>query len=176
MRRFQLFSLCTASAVALAVALSVGGNAGGGEPGLGINPQGKPKDFKEGNVKSYAVWHSKKGWHLRTTTKMYEHNFRGRITVEGGTFVQVHSFQLEKTGKLADYWKLGPKRHNLTFDFKTDKGIDGVNFTLSSEAKRIRFDLYIDGKHEPMRVFIGQAGAHPPEIPFTLRAHPGRKK
>jgi hypothetical protein len=175
MRRFRLFGLCTASVVAFAIALTAGGGAQGGAPGIGINPQGKPKGFKEGNVKSYAIWHSKKGWHLRTTTRMFEHTFRGHVTVEGGTFVQVHSFQLEKEGKLADYWKLGPKRHNLTFDFKTDKGIDGINFRVSKGAKVIRFNLHIDGKHERGRVFIGAAGAHPPEIPFVLRAHPLKK-
>ncbi len=174
MRRFQLFGLCTASAFALA--LAAGGSAVGGGPGAGINPQGKPRQFKKGDVKCYAVWHSNKGWHLRTTTKAVKHHFRGQITVEGGTFATVHSFDLEKKGKLADFWKVGPKRHTMTFDFETDRGVDGVNFTVSGSAKRIRFDLRIDGRHEPSRVFIGQAGAHPPEIPFTLRAHPGRKK
>jgi hypothetical protein len=174
MRPLKLFGLCTASALALALALS-GGGAKGGAVAAGINPQGKPKNFKEGKVTGYAVWHSKKGWHLRTTTRKREHHFRGHIRVEGGTLVKVHSFHLEKEGRLEDHWKVGPKRHTITFDFKTDKGIDGINFTVNKKATLIHFALHIDGKNEPERVFIGSAGARPGQIPFDLPAHPLKK-
>ena len=171
MRPFQLFGLCTVSALALAAALTVG-EAKVGAVAAGINPQGRPKNFKEGEVNGYAVWHDKKGWHLRTTTKKHEHHFRGQITVEGGTFAKAHSFHLEKEGRLEDHWKLGKKRRTLTFDFKTDKGIDGINFTVGKKATAIRFALHVDGKNEPARVRIGSAGVRPGQIPFELAAHP----
>jgi hypothetical protein len=175
MRPLKRFGLCTVSALALAIALAAGGGAEGGAGAAGINPQGHPKNFKEGKVTGYAVWHSKKGWHLRTTTRKREHQFRGHIRVEGGTVVKIHSYHLEKEGKLEDRWKVGPKRHTITFDFKTDKGIDGINFTVSKKAMRIRFDLHVDGKNEPGHVFVGSAGIHPDQIPFELVAHPLKK-
>jgi len=177
MRRLRLLGFCALAALALAL----GGGAEGGAPekkgqDSKINPQGRPKAFKEGKHTAYAVWHTKKGWRLRTTTKAREHHFKGSITVEGGTFVKIHSHHLEKTGELADHWKVGPKRHTVTFDFKTDKGLDGINFTVSEAAKAIRFNLHIDGKHERERILIGAGNHHPQHDPFTLRAHPGGGK
>ena len=34
---------------------------------------------------------------------------------------------------------------------------------------------YIDGKHEPERIFIGHNNEHPRKDPFTLPAHPSKK-
>jgi hypothetical protein len=173
MRRYQRLGLCAVSALALTLVGSSNGGAPGG--GLDINPQGRPTAFKEGKRTAYAVWHTKKGWRLRTTTKAREHHFKGSIHVEGGTFTAAHSRHLEKEGRLADEWKMGPEKHTIVFDFKTDKGIDGINFRVSKSAKRIRFNLRIDGKHEPERILIGAAGTHPSDDPFTLQAHPGAK-
>jgi hypothetical protein len=175
MRRFRLLGFCALGALALTLA----GGADGGAPGQGfdstINPQGRPTAFKEGKRTAYAVWHSKQGWRLRTTTRAREHHFTGTVTVEGGTFKKIHSHHLEKTGELADHWKVGPKRHTVRFDFKTDKGLDGINFTVTASAKAIRFNLRIDGKHERERILIGAGNHHPNNDPFLLRAHPGGK-
>jgi hypothetical protein len=141
-----------------------------------LDPRGKPKQFDKGNLTGYAVWHSPKGWHLRTTTDTKKHRFRGTITVEGGTFGKIHSSHLEKEGRLEDHWKVGPKRHQLNFEFDTNKGIDGVDFTVAKEADLIRFDLHIDGKEAPGRTFVGSDGDHPRGMPFHLLAHPGKKK
>src|SRR5262249_31584417 len=113
MRRFQLLGLCTVGALALTL-----GGADGGPPGGGfINPQGHPTEFKKGKPTASAVWHANGRWHLRTTTRAKGHHFKGNITVEGGTFKKIHSHHLEKTGELADYWKVGPKKHTVHFDF-----------------------------------------------------------
>jgi hypothetical protein len=168
-RTFHALGLLTACAVGLG---SLSALSSAQTTAQGIDPQGKPKQFEAGELTGFAVWHSKKGWHVRTTTKKKEHHFRGTITVEGGTFVSVHPHDLEKGGKLADWWKLGPKKRELKFEFKTDKGIDGIDFHVSKEAKHIRFRLHFDGKHQKEHIFIGQSGAHPLHDPFTLRAHP----
>ena len=84
----------------------------------------------------------------------------------------VHDDPGDVEGRLEDHWKLGKKRRTIVFDFKTDKGIDGINFTVGKKAKLIRFALHVDGKNEPARVRIGAAGARPPQIPFDLVAHP----
>src|SRR5262249_17263996 len=76
-----------------------------------IDPIGEPKGFKAGEPARYAVWAKKGAWHLRTTTAKKEHNFRGKIHVEGGTIDFIQSVHLEEKGKYEDHWKLGPKRH-----------------------------------------------------------------
>jgi hypothetical protein len=176
MRSYHKLSLFAAvGALFLGAALASGGGTAAGPPAP-IDPEGRPKKFHEGQVTGYAVWHHhKEGWRFRTTTKKREHHFRGSITVEGGTITHAHSYHLEKTGKLQDHWQLGPKRHTIHFDFRTDRGLDGINFRVSKDAVAIRFNLHIDGKHERHHIFIGHASAHPQQDPFLLVAHPARK-
>jgi hypothetical protein len=145
------------------------------KPGTGVGPLdpiGEPKGFHKGDTVRYAIWHNDRGWHLRTTTARKERQFKGHIRVEGGVFERIHSHDLEKEGRLADWWRVGPKRHEVTFDFKTERGIDGIDFRVSKSAKRIRFDLHIDGRPEPGRVFVGNFNQHPVQNPFDLPAHP----
>lgn len=156
-------------------ALSLGGLAVGGGVGP-LNPQGRPTRLQEGKANVYAVWHDGNGWHLRTTTKRKEHYFRGTIHVEGGTFTRVHSRGLEKKGGLHDHWRIGPKRQTITFDFQTNKGIDGIDFNVSKGADRVRFHLHIDGKDLPTHTLVGASNQHPQQMPFSLPAHPLQKK
>jgi hypothetical protein len=140
--------------------------------GAALDPRGKPKGFHAGDTVRYAIWHNENGWHLRTTTAKREHVFRGHVLVEGGIFERIYSHDLEKEGKLRDWWRVGPERHRVTFDFKTERGLDGIDFRVSRSAKRIQFELHIDGRPEPNRVFVGRFDQHPAAIPFDLPAHP----
>lgn len=149
-------------------ALSGGGKA--------YDPHGEPKGFKHGLSARYAVWFHNGLWHLRTTTAKSQHHFVGKITVEGGKFDEAYSFHLEGKGKLEDHWKVHSKRHELTFDFKTDKDVDGLNFTLTKSATVIHFNLLIDGKHHAEKIYIGHGNHHPTSDPFSLPAHPGSAK
>jgi hypothetical protein len=142
--------------------------AGGGS----LDPRGRPKGFHAGETVRYAIWHDENGWHVRTTTAKREHVFKGHIRVEDGIFERIHSHDLEKEGKLRDWWKVGPERHVVRFDFKTDRGVDGIDFRVSRSARRIHFELHIDGRPEPGRVFVGRFDQHPGRIPFELPAHP----
>jgi hypothetical protein len=142
--------------------------AGGG----GLDPRGRPKGFHAGDTVRYAIWHDDNGWHVRTTTAKREHVFRGHVRVEDGVFERIYSHDLEKEGKLRDWWKVGPERHRVTFDFKTDRGVDGIDFRISRSARRLHFDLHIDGRPEPGRVFVGRFNQNPGKIPFDLPAHP----
>jgi len=144
--------------------------AGGGVGPL--DPIGEPKGFRKGESVRYAIWHNKTGWHVRSTTELKEHRFKGHIRVEGGVFERIHSHDLEKEGRLADWWRLGPERHEVTFEFKTDRGLDGIDFRVSKSARRIHFNLHIDGRPEPGRVFVGRFDQHPVGNPFDLPAHP----
>ncbi|HYT90560.1 MAG TPA: hypothetical protein VEL76_17770 [Gemmataceae bacterium] len=146
------------------------------QPPAAIDSQGVPPEFHKGEHTGFFIWHGAKGWHLRTTTRAKEHRFHGTITVEGGTFLHVHPHDLEKGGRLADHWKLGPKKHTLTFDFKTDRGVDGIDFHVAKDATAIHFRLHFNGKHQREHIFIGHNGVNPPSDPFTLVAHPKKKK
>src|SRR5580765_3069904 len=85
---------------------------------------GEPKGFKVGDSVRYAVWATKKGWHIRTTTAKKLHHFTGKIHIDGGTVIglESHTLELEHKGKFADWWRLHEKRHEIVIDFKTDRG------------------------------------------------------
>jgi hypothetical protein len=138
--------------------------------------QGKPAGFEAGKGDLYAVWHDRHGWHLRTTTARKQHRFSGHVKVEGGAFAKVHSHHLEKEGRLEDHWALSKDKKEVVFDFETDKGIDGIDFHLSKEAKHVRFNLHVDGKHQAHKILIGHGKHHPAHDPFSLPAHPPVKK
>jgi hypothetical protein len=137
-----------------------------------LDPIGEPKGFKAGESARYAVWVGTKGnWHVRTTTAKKLHHFTGKIYVEGGVFTGVEPHDLEYKSKFGDWWRLSEKRHEIVIDFKTDRGIDGINFQVSKEAKFVYFNLHIDGKHHKNQIFVGRAGQHPDRDPFALAAH-----
>src|SRR6476660_7791070 len=99
------------------------GRFGGGV----INPAGEPKQFAQGMNAMYAVWHNKNGWHFRMTTAKKERRFSGLISVKDGEFVKVTSHNLELVGPKNDRWLVSPDNRALKFDFRTDKGVDGIN-------------------------------------------------
>jgi hypothetical protein len=142
-----------------------------------IDPKGKPEGAHAGSVERYSLWHDGTGWHLMTSTAGHEHHFRGWIKAEGGKFVGMHGEELEKRGPQADHWKLGPKKHEVTFDFSTKGGEDELMWRVEGNAPELEFNLEIgekDPKFVPDRVFIGASGAHPASGPFKLPAHPGK--
>lgn len=139
-----------------------------------INPHGKPKDTKAGAIEHYAIWQNEQGWHIRTTTKEYEHHFRGNITVRGGEFVEVRGYKLEHKGAQKDLFVEGPEHHVINFDFSTKGSIDGVDFRVKGKEPMLSFTLMIgekEPKFEAGRIFIGKAGAHPSANPFEIPAH-----
>ena len=161
---------CLLGSATVAAALWLGNDAQGGGT---ISPKGEPAGFKAGLSERYAVWYGKNGWHLRTTTAKTLNAFKGVITVTGGTFASAYSYKLEKSGKLADHWSLDmPDKQRLAFNFKTDKGVDGITFKFSPNATKVTFELYVNEAHQPKLVYIGSAGAHPSAIPFSFPATP----
>jgi hypothetical protein len=142
---------------------------------------GRPQNFKEGEVTGYALWHDAKGWHLRMATTGKAHRFRGHIYVQNGhtkngTFSEIRSLRGGKEETLAKHWKVHPKRDQLFFDFSTGEAVDGIDFTLSKEAFQLQVDLQLDGKAAFDHIFIGGKGTHPPGMPFVVPAHPQPKK
>jgi hypothetical protein len=139
-----------------------------------IDPRGKPMGTHEGAVERYAVWQDEGGWHIRTTTKEYEHHFRGVIEVRVGEFVQLRGYKLEHRGPQRDLFIEGPEHHVINFDFSTKGSIDGLDFRVKGREPMLSFTLTIgerDPKFEPGRIFIGKMGAHPSSNPFEIPAH-----
>lgn len=66
--------------------------------------------------------------------------------------------------------------HEITFDFHTDKDVDGIHFRVTKEAKAIRFHLHFNGKEQMEHILIGHEGHHPLHNPFALVAHGHGKK
>jgi len=173
--RCQLFRLGLAVAVTCTLLLLGDINAqpaGGGKH----DPVGEPKGFKAGESMRYAVWYTKKGWHVRTTTAKKEHHFTGKIWVEGGVIQDLEPHDLEHKGKFGDWWKIDAKNHEIVIDFKTKRDIDGINFQVSKDARLIHFNLLIDGKHHADKIYIGHDNHHPTTDPFNLPAHPNLSK
>lgn len=137
-----------------------------------IDPNGRPEGLEPGKLVRWYLWHTEKGWHLRTTTKMQEHHFEGKITVKGGKVRDVHVSQGDKKIEKNDSWKLSNNDRVLTIDFKTKGGMDGFDFGVGGKADEIEFSLKIDGKDEPKHIFIGKGNEHPESATFTLPAKP----
>ena len=160
--------LCVLPALAAGcLALSLTADAG-----AKLNPVGMPAGFTTGLSERYAVWYDAKDgyWRVRTTTAKTLHRFHGKVTVHGGTITEVASYHLEEKGKCEDQWKAS--QAGVVFDFKTDRGIDGIRFKTSKNAKTVQFDLHIDGKSQPTRIFVGAGGQHPATDDLNFRAHP----
>src|SRR5690348_5214171 len=60
-----------------------------------LNPEGQPKNLKEGESHRYYIWKDDKGWHVRTTTGQNKHFFVGSITAVNGKIQNYGTFQLE---------------------------------------------------------------------------------
>src|SRR5688572_24505772 len=97
--------------VLLAAMASPGFSQGGKKKKDPPDPTGEPKGFHAGETARYAVWHGKRGWHLRTTTAGKKHHFSGKIHIEDGALESISSAHLEAKGKLQDHWKVNAARN-----------------------------------------------------------------
>jgi hypothetical protein len=137
-----------------------------------LNPRGRP--LNTGKVEHYALWQDEGGWHIRTTTKEFEHHFRGVIEVRGGEFARVKGYKLEHRGPERDMFIEGPEHHVINFDFSTKGSIDGLDFRVKGKEPVLSFTLTIgerEPRFEPGRIFVGRSGVHPSTNPFEIPAH-----
>jgi len=139
-----------------------------------IDSEGKPADTLPGAPVRYTVWHDSEGWHLRAAAAALIHHFRGAIVVGGGSFTNVKPYRPQVPGLQKDLFIVSPDNRTMKFDFTAKAGVEGVDFRVAGQNPMLEFSLAV-GENEPVydpsRVFIGEAGAHPREIPFTLPAH-----
>lgn len=138
-----------------------------------ITNWGKPKDFSAGKVNAYWIWYDDGIWHLRTTGGgKGAHRFNGQVEAIGGKLIGLKGKKGEFGGKLVDQFVFNQASTAITFDFKTDEGVDGLNFAVDAAATGLKFTLAIDGQASPKHIRVGQQGDHPAGAVFTVPAHP----
>jgi len=144
-----------------------------------IDAQGRPKNYKAGQSRRYAIWHEGDTWHVRTTTGPKDgHTFSGTIQVVDGKMTNLKPVAVEKGGKSKknlDYGSWNPEGTLFTFSFTTGKGgQDGFDLQVNDKAKSLKFVLKVDGKEVPDDIFVGAKNSHPKSATFSLPAHPGK--
>lgn len=138
-----------------------------------IRNWGRPVDFSIGKVNAYWIWYDDGIWHFRTTGGgKGAHRFNGQIEVVGGKLVRLKGGKGEYGGKNVDQFLFNAALTAITFDFRTDEGVDGLNFAVDGAATGLKFTLALDGDAAPRHIRIGKAGDHPAGAVFTLPAHP----
>lgn len=138
-----------------------------------ITNWGQPKAFAgaKTNINAYWIWYDDGVWHFRTTGGgKGAHQFQGKIEVVGGELVSLTGKKGEYKGKLGDRAIFTKKA--IAFDFKTDEGVDGLNFAVNEAATELKFTLAFDGEASPKHIRIGHDSDHPSGAVFTVPAHP----
>lgn len=129
----------------------------------GLDPDGRP-NLKAGEGIGYMIWRDQKNvWHIRWTTGGKRRLFSGTVTPLGGSFVGAKKIGFENREDSAN---LSPQE--IRFLAHAAGGGDGIDFGLDGRVQRVRFDLRIDGKALPDRVFVGRNKLHPMTNPFDV--------
>ena len=112
---------------------------------------------------AYWVWTGGKGdWHLRTTTSKQRHRFQGRVhPLQGSSLSNLKTTRLE----WGDRMRL--QGTDIVFDFSTQGGEDGFDFTLNGNSC-IEMDLRIDKAPHPKLVVIGKGEVAPAASHFVV--------
>jgi hypothetical protein len=116
---------------------------------------GKPARLKPSAALSYWVWQgARRDWHVRSTSHQL-HRFQGRLRpLQGASLSHLKATRLE----WGDRMRLQGK--DIVFDFSTEGGEDGFDFTLNGDAC-VEMDLRIDGTAHPKLIVIGKGEQAP---------------
>ena len=147
-------------------------------PETEIEPIGEPATYRRpADGPAYFIWRTGDVWHVQTKTKTAKHEFKGKISLDGGKITKVSGFgNLEsglkrKKGKSKpadDIGRLNDARNQIDFTFHTAGSEDGFSFTVDKQVKAVKFDLKVDGKPRKDLIRIGKKDNHPSKIPFVL--------
>ena len=148
------------------------------DPPAAIDATGRPAAYsKPVKQATYYLWHEDGAWHLRTRTKEKSREFSGLIRVQGGTVTRLdaNAKGLEVRGKKKAKRDIGVVRDGgktIAFEFRTDGGEDGFDFTVSPATTALDFQRRLMGCDHPDHIVIGRNGVSPPKARFTLPANP----
>lgn len=134
---------------------------------------GKPNNFSIGKINAFWVWCENDVWHIRTTGGgKGTHRFQGQIIVSGGKLSGLQGNSVDVSKKSSDRFIFNPKKTALAFDFKTDEGVDGIDFKVDNADARLTFAMILDGESHPKHIHVGKAGDHPPTAIFYAPGQP----
>jgi hypothetical protein len=123
----------------------------------------RPAGFQETAGPAFWIWRGKgEGWHVRTTTAGKEHSFWGEIAVTGGGIMT--DLRANRT-ELNDRVRGNPS--GAAFEFRTAGFQDGIDFKVDA-GNCIEFELKINGKAMPNRIFLGGRQVNPSTNRFKL--------
>jgi hypothetical protein len=140
-----------------------------------LDPRGRMEGSPTDKPARYYVWCDDDGWHLRSCSKVMN-RFDGSVRVGSATIQKCRPIGLESRGKRPDKWGLDQSRREIRFDIHTARSFDGFDFSVNDPSAELEFELRINGKAMPKRIFIGRDGAHPAQENFRLPANPERKR
>jgi hypothetical protein len=144
-----------------------------------VSPVGRWAEFAAGQKRRVHVWYSDGVWHFRCTCGVNPTVFDGTVTLDKGSAQIVGGEgefeQRGKAGKVtnpknADYVQAMPG--GIGFRFQCIGKLNGLDFTVSKEAKTIRFEFAVNNESKAEYIFIGASGAQPVSAAFNLPAHP----
>ena len=110
---------------------------------------GRPQALRPGAEVGYWIWSSRRGqWHVRTTSQMQPHRFRGTVTSEGALIDEVGATRLEWSDRIHS------SPGAVDFDFVTQSDEDGFDVRISGD-RCLRFNLFIDDQPASGQAMIG---------------------
>jgi len=142
---------------------------------LKVDNWGKPKEWdgKKDDINSFWAWYDDGIWHFRTTGGgKGAHRFQGTIEIIGGKFENLKGKKGEYGGGLVDRYVFNAEHTAIAFDFKTDEGVDGLNFKVAPATAVLKFSLSYDGKADPAHIRLGRQSDRPAAAVFAVPAQP----
>lgn len=134
-----------------------------------LNPRGRMDDHPTDKPARYYLWEDVEGWHLRSCSR-HVNKFEGQVRIEQGKFRKLRPIGIDPKGRGADQWVVNKERNELKFRLSTAQLFDGFDFTVEGLDAELEFELLINGKRMPARIFVGRDGQHPPEAKFSFPA------
>ena len=134
-----------------------------------LNPRGRMDDHPTDKPARYYLWEDADGWHLRSCSRQVN-KFDGQVRIEQGTFRKLRPIGIDPKGRGADQWVVNKERNELKFRLSTAQLFDGFDFTVEGIDAELEFELQINGKSMPARIFVGRDGQHPPAAKFSFPA------
>ena len=176
----RMHVVLAAAAVSLACSFSSAGadQQTGAENRKQLDPRGRMEGSPTNQPARYYVWHDQDGWHVRSCSRLVN-EFQGTIRVSGGTIRKCRPIGLDLRGKRPDRWSLSKDRREITFRTFTSTVFDGFDFSVDAPDATVEFELLINEKKMPRRIFVGRDGAHPSDVKFSFPGRPeadGRKE
>jgi hypothetical protein len=132
--------------------------------------EGQPSSFAAGAASGVYFWHNEPaGLSLRTTNPGgVQHEYTGLISTDG-TIINLTPVLLEAD----DSYNLDAAGQNLSFDFITDNGIDGLDFDIVG-GTGLKLGAEWDGSSLPLRnIYLGSGGVHPANNPLWVCRNEG---